>query len=1017
MRSQGRSRRSGGNNEHEDESYTNAARGDEPQDTYSRPLHSSNRTGTYRTSSTTGRVPYDSERDGPSSRGRRDDDWDLPDVNQDRYVYPDPYHREKREVYDDSASRNSSGWRSSGDTQRNQSRGEWSRHYEHSSLPTSYSAPASSWNSAATDSYNNSRGYYYDQWPQRDVRETSNDNRQQESSNEKPTDHGTHNWRREHRREKGDGKKFQSDSGWETRRREKAWVHEVRDEPPLNKGSRSVEERSWEPAATWKPSNRVDQPRGQNGHRYTYSKSLKGGKRGQNATKQRRDWRSDDGNLNNWTKRDSADSTRRSNLEGLSSRRKHPRSPSRSCSRSRSPAQSYRSQRSSRGKSRSRSLSPGVKRQRRDSSPVLHSRAQSSRGRGDWTPGYHLDRNFSRSPTPHRAVASRQRSASSVSSLSSVSKSPVGRRPVHRLPATNTAVGTSPNISVGKRGNRNSQQKSQRKAKHSQNDYHRAYLPHTSELVQDSDHNSMPPPTSFTPTHNSYLPHLPKEPIASLEPVPESRVDLKNTRIPKNAGFKPIGKPSSALKRFFPADDDDMDSVCSLSATSKTPDKVLQQPPGSNWQEFNYKEGKQWPLAEPLVMEHHDVQPEPSMLSPPFYSVGQFATHIGNGTTTSSEIPPLDEERQLLTVGNRGPPASQRSHATHSPHPESGAPHTSTTVAHSRNELYSIVSQVGEGTFGKVYKARNTLTNVHVALKRIRMESERDGFPVTAMREIKLLQSLQHENVVRLYEMMVSNGSVYMVFEYMDHDLTGILSQTQFNFSDAHLKSLCHQMLAGLAYLHHKGVIHRDIKGSNILINHRGELKLADFGLARFYQKRRRTDYTNRVITLWYRPPELLFGATVYGPEVDMWSAGCIMLELFTKKPVFQGNDEIHQLDVVYKILGTPNPQRWAGVMDLPWYELVRPQDVIPNRFRELFQKWMSSAALDLAEQLLTYDPSQRATAVQAMEAPYFTQEAPPPEPPVGLATLEGEWHELETKRERAKKRRKTENSAVNAEV
>ena len=113
-----------------------------------------------------------------------------------------------------------------------------------------------------------------------------------------------------------------------------------------------------------------------------------------------------------------------------------------------------------------------------------------------------------------------------------------------------------------------------------------------------------------------------------------------------------------------------------------------------------------------------------------------------------------------------------------------------------------------------------------------------------------------------------------MVFEYMDHDLTGVLGQTQFAFEDSHLKSFCKQMLSGLAYLHHKGVIHRDIKGSNILINNRGELKLADFGLARFYQKRRRSDYTNRVITLWYRPPELLLGTTVYGPEVDMWSAG-----------------------------------------------------------------------------------------------------------------------------------------------
>ncbi|TRM67795.1 kinase-like domain-containing protein [Schizophyllum amplum] len=322
-----------------------------------------------------------------------------------------------------------------------------------------------------------------------------------------------------------------------------------------------------------------------------------------------------------------------------------------------------------------------------------------------------------------------------------------------------------------------------------------------------------------------------------------------------------------------------------------------------------------------------------------------------------------------------------------------------------KTELYSIVSQVGEGTFGKVYKATNNVSQHLVALKRIRMETERDGFPVTAMREIKLLQSLKHENVVRLYEMVVSNAHVYMVFEYMDHDLTGVLSQNQFSFSEAHLKSLCYQMLAGLAYLHHKGVIHRDIKGSNILVNNRGELKLADFGLARFYHKRRRADYTNRVITLWYRPPELLLGATVYGPEVDMWSAGCIMLELYTKKPVFQGDDEIHQLDVIYKVLGTPTPERWQGVLNLPWYELVKPKEPMPNHFREIFKKWMSPTALDLAEYLLAYDPAARATATQAMDAQYFKED---PAPELPLSTLEGEWHELETKRERARRKRET---------
>ena len=228
-------------------------------------------------------------------------------------------------------------------------------------------------------------------------------------------------------------------------------------------------------------------------------------------------------------------------------------------------------------------------------------------------------------------------------------------------------------------------------------------------------------------------------------------------------------------------------------------------------------------------------------------------------------------------------------------------------------------------------------------------------------------------------------------------------------------------MLAGLSYLHHKGVIHRDIKGSNILVNSRGELKLADFGLARFYQKRRQSDYTNRVITLWYRPPELLFGTTVYGPEVDMWSAGyaikftstarlnvhhrdnrCIMLELFTKKPVFQGTDEIHQLDLIYRVFGTPTPERWPGVTTMPWYELIKPKEVIPNPFRDLFKRyghsacrpcctivnghcrWLSPSGMELAEELLHYDPAKRISAVQALQHPYFTQEQPPPQQPTG---------------------------------
>lgn len=213
-------------------------------------------------------------------------------------------------------------------------------------------------------------------------------------------------------------------------------------------------------------------------------------------------------------------------------------------------------------------------------------------------------------------------------------------------------------------------------------------------------------------------------------------------------------------------------------------------------------------------------------------------------------------------------------------------------------ELYERLVQVGEGTYGKVYKARNVETERLVALKRIRMEAEKDGFPVTAVREIKLLQSLRHPNVVELIEVMVSKGQsapirlatmpklmkcatlvghVYMVFEYMDHDLTGVLHHPTIDFTPAHLKSLMKQFLEGLGFIHRRGVLHRDLKGSNILIGRNGELKIADFGLARFYARGRNNDYTNRVITQWYKPPELLFGATIYGAEVDLWSAGYVL--------------------------------------------------------------------------------------------------------------------------------------------
>ncbi|KZO97974.1 Pkinase-domain-containing protein [Calocera viscosa TUFC12733] len=331
---------------------------------------------------------------------------------------------------------------------------------------------------------------------------------------------------------------------------------------------------------------------------------------------------------------------------------------------------------------------------------------------------------------------------------------------------------------------------------------------------------------------------------------------------------------------------------------------------------------------------------------------------------------------------------------------------------------YQIGIAVGEGTFGKVYKATDPGTGVSVALKRIRMEGEKDGFPVTAMREIKILQALRHPNVVRLYEMMVSKGSVYMVFEYMEHDLLGVLSQSLFSFTDANLKSFSKQMLEGLAYLHHRGILHRDLKGSNILVTKRGELKLADFGLARFYNKHRRLDYTNRVITLWYRPPELLLGATEYQGEVDVWSAGCIIVELFNRAAPFRGETEIDEIQSIFKLKGTPNLDDWPEVTELPWYEMLRPKQHQPDRFEETMKDTLQMPGLmDLSLKMLTYNPRKRITAAEALNHPFFRSLSPAPERPTQMENVEGDWHELETKplRDMARQEEKKRRAAVAA--
>ncbi|KAI4171684.1 MAG: hypothetical protein LQ343_004077 [Gyalolechia ehrenbergii] len=319
-------------------------------------------------------------------------------------------------------------------------------------------------------------------------------------------------------------------------------------------------------------------------------------------------------------------------------------------------------------------------------------------------------------------------------------------------------------------------------------------------------------------------------------------------------------------------------------------------------------------------------------------------------------------------------------------------------------------SVVGSGTYGKVFKAIHVYTKNLVALKKIRMDGEKDGFPVTAIREIKLLQSLKHENVVCLQEVMVENNDCFMVFEYLSHDLTGLLNHPTFKLEHSHKKHLAKQLFDGLSHLHRRGVLHRDIKAANILISNTGLLKLADFGLARFYSKTGQPDYTNRVITIWYRSPELLLGETQYGPAVDIWSAACVMIEIFTKHAIFPGDGgEINQLDKIYNVLGTPTRSEWPGLVDMAWFELLRPFERKHNTFAEKYQERLTPAAFELLQAMLLYDPAKRPTASDVLEHPYFTTEEPAPQQAFELKDLQGDWHEFESKALRKENERKSQ--------
>lgn len=301
-------------------------------------------------------------------------------------------------------------------------------------------------------------------------------------------------------------------------------------------------------------------------------------------------------------------------------------------------------------------------------------------------------------------------------------------------------------------------------------------------------------------------------------------------------------------------------------------------------------------------------------------------------------------------------------------------------------EEFQCLNRIEEGTYGVVYRAREKRTDKIVALKRLKMEKEKEGFPITSLREINTLLKAQHPNIVTVKEIVVGSNmdKIFIVMDYVEHDLKSLMEtmkQKKTSFIASEVKCLMQQLLKAVNHLHDNWILHRDLKTSNLLFSHTGVLKVGDFGLAREYGSPLK-NYTPVVVTLWYRAPELLLGTKEYSTSIDMWSVGCIFAEFLCMEPLFPGKTEVDQLRRIFKALGTPNEKIWPEYPKLPLVQKVSLPEFPAHGFRSKFvPSILTESGYDLLSSLLMYNTKKRITADAALKHEYFSEHPLPVDP------------------------------------
>lgn len=296
-------------------------------------------------------------------------------------------------------------------------------------------------------------------------------------------------------------------------------------------------------------------------------------------------------------------------------------------------------------------------------------------------------------------------------------------------------------------------------------------------------------------------------------------------------------------------------------------------------------------------------------------------------------------------------------------------------------KAFETLNAIEEGSYGWVSRARDSSTGQIVALKRLKLDSFHEGFPVTALREIQTLRDAQHRHVVDLREVVTGDAlsDVYLVMEFLEHDLKTLQEEMTAPFMISEIKTLMLQLTSAVDYLHENWILHRDLKTSNVLMNNRGEVKLADFGMARHFGDPPPPNMTQLVVTLWYRAPELLLGAEKYNEAIDIWSLGCIFGELCKNEPILQGRNEVDELAKIFALCGVPDEKSWPKFRHLPNAKSLKlPRQIEKtSKIRDTFPD-LSAAGTRLLGDLLALNPNRRPDAKEILEHPWF-QEDPRP--------------------------------------